>query len=126
MNKPTITYVSDNAKDYVDGLKRAQTENDLRAFLRSQTFLAADAVKVVNDPSFDWNEFAKGREVENSGQYAGDEYAAKYGAVMMPEIIIRVGVIAHQYGAPWGCGYIRCVEEGMIKETKTGAKWVRQ
>lgn len=126
MSRPTITYVSDNAKGYVDGLKQAQTEADLRAFLKSQAFLAADAYKVISGPSFNWDEFAKGRKIENSGEYAGDEYAAKYGAIMMPEMLIRVGIIAERFGAPWGCAYIRCVEKGLIKETKTEAKWVKE
>lgn len=125
MGRPVITYVSDNAKEYVDGLRRIRSEAALRSFLETQQFLASDAYEIVNDSSFNWAEFNKGRKVENSGQYAGDEYAAKYGAIMMPEIIIRVGIVAHQSGAPWGCAYIRCREEGLIVETKTKAQWVQ-
>lgn len=119
-----ITYTTDNAGDYVKGLKAAQTEDAVRAFVAEQRFIANDAYKSINDKSFDWAEFEKGRKLENRGEYAGDGWAAKYGAILMPEILIRVGIVAEQYGAPWGCTYIRLREAGVIKETKTYAKWV--
>jgi hypothetical protein len=125
-DKPKISYVSDNAADYVAGLKTAQTLEDLKSFVTAQRFLAPDAFEAVHSPDFNWDEFKRGRKLENKGDYAGDEWAKKYGAVMMPEIIIRVGIVAHQFGAPWGCAYIRMKEEGLIKETKAHAQYVER
>lgn len=121
-----ITYLSENATDYVAGLKAAQTEDALKSFLKEQRFLANDAYKATTSDDFDWEEFQRGRKIENSGKFAGEEWAAKYGMVLMPEILIRVGIIAHNYGVPWGCAYIRLREAGLIHEAKTHARWAEQ
>lgn len=120
-----ITYVSDNAAEYVAGLKAAQSLDTLREFVKQQRFIANDAYAAVGADDFDWNEFCRGRKLENKGEYAGDEWAKRFGAVLMPEILIRVGIVAHTYGVPWGCAYIRMRDEGMIQETKTHAKLVK-
>lgn len=121
-----ITYFSENDTDYVAGLKAAQTEDTLKDFLKQQRFIASDAYKAATSDGFDWEEFQRGRKIENSGRFAGEEWAAKYGAILMPEILIRVGVVAQNYGAPWGCAYIRLREAGCIRETRTHAQWIEQ
>lgn len=121
-----ITYVSNNAADYVKGLKAAQSLEALRDFVKQQRFIANDAYKAVSADDFEWQEFCRGRALENKSEYAGDEWAKRFGAVLMPEILIRVGIVAHTYGVPWGCAYIRMRDEGMIRETKTHAEIVRE
>ena len=117
-----ITYISEQDTDYASGLKAAQTELGLRTFLDEWTFLAQDACRCLVN-KFNWEEFAAGRKLENSGQYAGDEWNAKYGAILIPEMLLRVSVVAMEFSVPWGCAYIRLRETGTIRETNERVKW---
>lgn len=119
----TVTYVSENDREYAASLKRAQTFEKLKEHARFWRRLAADAFEAVNSNSFDWNEFQKGRKQENQDIFAGEEWSAKYGAILMPEILMRVSIYAMQLGAPWGCVYIRLRDMGNIIEVDGVATW---
>lgn len=119
-----VQYLSECDKDYAAGLKAAQTFDDLRDFVKRWRLLANDAYNSVNNKKFDWEEFVAGRKMENRDEYAGDKWAKKYGAILMPEILMRVSIYAMQFGAPWGVTYIRLREFGRVVETKTHAVWV--
>lgn len=119
-----VGYLSECDKDYAAGLKNAQTFDGLRDFVKRWRLLANDAYKSVMSAKFDWDEFARGRKMENRDEYAGDDWAKKYGAILMPEILMRVTITAMEFGAPWGVTYIRLREFGRIVETKTHATWV--
>lgn len=114
-----ITYISENDKDYVAGLKQAQTFDAVYAHLKDWKFLAKDAWNVISRLDFDWNEFQRGRLLEAKGQFAGDEWCEKYGAILMPELLLKVTMFAHQYTVPWGLAYIRLRDAGRLIEKRT-------
>ena len=121
-----IGYLSECDRDYAADLKKAQTFDDLTTFVKRWRMLANDAYKSVMSKSFDWDEFVKGRAMENRDEYAGDVWAEKYSAILMPELMMRVSIYAQNFGAPWGVTYIRLREFGRIVEGKTFAKWVEE
>jgi hypothetical protein len=89
--------------------------------------VAGDALPIVEGMDLSaFLAFGEGMRQERRGKFAGEEWAAKYGAVLMPEVLMRVGMIAGHFKAPWGCAYIRCKEEGMIKETGGTARWIER
>lgn len=120
-----IHYVSDTLKDYVDGLTNAKTLQTLQTHVETYQKVAHDAFEVtrgMNDPDFiTWK---LGLTEERKGKFAGEAWAEKYGAVLMPEILMRVGIVADQYQVPWGCAYIKLREVGRIVETNRIARWV--
>ncbi|HTG95783.1 MAG TPA: hypothetical protein VL866_24495 [Pyrinomonadaceae bacterium] len=118
-----ITYISEQDRDYAKSLKAAQTHDALKAHVSAWRSVADDAFKQVAAESFDFAEFQEGRKKESRNEYAGDGWAMKYGAILMPEIMIRVCVVAQQYGAPWGCAYIRLKEAGVIDDSSGIAVW---
>lgn len=119
-----IGYVSECDRDYAKELKSIQTFDDLKLFVTKWRLVANDAYKAIHNHDFNWEEFREGRTKENRGEYAGDSWAKKYGAILMPEILLRVAVYAQHFVTPWGVTYIRLREFGKIVETKTHAKWV--
>jgi hypothetical protein len=110
-----ITYYSDFAHEYALGLKQCDSFARLREFSlhwASLTFDAWEIVRKMDDQA--WAEFQAGKQKENRGTYAGDKWAAKYGAIMLPELLLHVSVIAEQYGVPWGTAFLQCEKAGLI------------
>lgn len=124
MDKIKVSYLSECDRDYVTGLKNAQTLDALNDFVTRWRFLANDAYKSVKGITFDRDEFAKGRAMESRDEYVGDAWATKYGAVLIPELLMRVSIYAMEFGAPRGVTCIRLREFGRIIEGRTCAKWV--
>ncbi len=59
----------------------------------------------MSDSDFEvWRE---GLAKERRGEYAGDDFSYKYGALMMPEVLFKVSVIADRFKVPWGAAYLR-------------------
>jgi len=121
-----ITYLSEQDRDYAKSLKLAQTKQAIMDHVTAWQLIADDAFQQAQSESFDFDDFQEGRKKENRNEYAGDGWAVKYGAILMPEILIRVTIVAHQYGAPWGCAYIRLREAGVIEDGNGIARWVEQ
>lgn len=120
-----ISYTSETPKDYSAGLSKCKTLDQLREHVQTYRRIADDAWQIVKDmeqPAF--LELLRGLRKERKGEFAGEEWAEKYMAVMLPEILFRVSAVAVQYGAPWGCAYIRLKEAGRIVESSNVAKWV--
>lgn len=119
-----IHYTSDTLKDYVDGLSNAKRLADLQTHVQTYQRVADDAFKITRDmKAEDFGVWRRGLSKERKGEFAGEEWAEKYGAVLMPEILMKVGMIADQYGAPWGCAYIRLRDVGRITEPNKIARW---
>ena len=119
-----IHYTSDTLKDYVDGLTKSKTLEDLQAHCQTYQRVADDAFKVIREmKAEDFGTFIKGLRKERKGEFAGEEWAEKYGAVLMPEILMRVGIVADEYQVPWGCAYIRLKDVGRITEPNRIARW---
>ena len=112
-----ITYISEQPTDYAEALAAAGTLDALRATTGNWIPLAEDAHKVVMGMTpADFKEWRSGLAKERKGQFAGEAFSEKFGAVMMPEKMLRVSMIAMKYGAPWGCTYLRLKENGQLED----------
>ena len=120
-----IHYTSDTCADYLKGVRAAKTLAALQEHVMTYRRVANDAHEIVqkmDQPAF--LAFQKGERSERRGKFAGEDWAAKYGAVILPAVLMQIGLIAQHFGAPWGCAFIRCKEEGMIKEDGGIARWI--
>lgn len=110
-----ITYMSDQPGDYVKALSRARSVDALRAVTAAYAEIAPDADEIAKRMTAkDFKRFRAGMKLEREGAFAGEEFAVEFGAVLMPEIMFKVGMVASQFGAPWGCAYIRMKESGQL------------
>lgn len=120
-----ISYTSDQAADYTAGLTACKTLPDLVEFLGQYRAVFSDALDAAPNTDEEFHEFRAGLLRERRGQFAGEEWATKYGAILMPELGMRVSMVANQFHVPWGCAYIRLASAGRIKHGPDGiARWV--
>lgn len=111
-----INYMSEQPEDYAKALTDADTLPKLVKTLDEWERVAADARKVVHSMTAeDFATWRDGLAKERKGDFAGEEWALKYGVVTMPEVLFKVSLIAQQYGVPWGCAYIRLRDSGNLE-----------
>lgn len=114
-----INYLSACDEDYAKGLKAAKSLDDLVTHVEIYRRVADDAWQVVSKMSGEqFLEFRKGYVQETKGNFAGEEFAEKYGDVMMPATLFQVSMVANHFKTPWGCAFIRLKEVGKITEKK--------
>ena len=109
-------------------IRGAATRDTLLAALTPFARVADDAIKCVEAMTdADFREFRRGLAREQRGTFAGEEWTLKHGAVVLPEVMISVTLVAQRFGAPWGCAFIRMAEAGLIEErdgrTRMTEKW---
>lgn len=97
--------------DYAKALTTCTNLADLRALVEAYAELAVDAMaQVAAIVEADWPEFARGLKAERRGKFAGEEWARRFGAILMPLPMMKITQIAAQFGAPFGVAWYRCKE----------------
>lgn len=110
-----ITYTSDQPGDYANALAAADTMQKLMEVVVVWKPLAEDAYRLVHSmTSKDFRAWRKGYASERKGKFAGEEFAVKYGSLMMPTLMFKVAMVAVKYHVPWGCAYLRLKETGTL------------
>ena len=106
-----ITYVSEQPTDWSNALAAADSYEKLLRTAEAWQELAGDALETVKamTPS-DFREWRKGFLNERKGKFAGEDFAVKYGNLMMPTLMFKVAIMAIQYQVPWGAMYSRLKE----------------
>ncbi len=120
-----VTYLSAFDKEYVTGLRQCDDLPRLREFTLHWGGLCPDAfesVRRMNDE--DWPEFKRGLAKESKGKYAGDAWAERYGDILMPALLLRVSMVAEQFGAPWGTAFLQLEKAGIIQRRGDVYVWV--
>jgi hypothetical protein len=113
MSEPRrIAYLTDDPTPrYNAGLDRAKDPTALRAFLREWPTLAPDAIAAARSiKPADWPEWRRGLQSERKGTFSGEAWAERFGAILMPERMMRASMLADQFVVPWGVAWIRLTE----------------
>lgn len=114
---PRITYVSEQPSDYSAALDAAKSLPELVATLKEWESLCADALAVaVKMTEADFAQWQEGHAKERRGEFAGEEYAKKFGALDMPATLLKVAMVAMRFGTPWGCAYLRLKQTGNLEK----------
>jgi hypothetical protein len=116
-----ISYLSE-ATDWAKGLTEARSLETLRAVVAGWSPFVPEAEAVVNEmDARDFDIWRDGLAKERKGVFAGEDFAGRFGALMMPTALLRGELLAAQYKAPLGAILIRCHETGHLEElTQTG------
>lgn len=118
-----ITYISENDKDYARALSAVCTFAELEKLVDDWLPIAPDAYEVVTRMrhnewskmrSADFAAFMRGLKREREGKFAGPEFAAKYGAILMPTLMMRVSLIAINFHVPFGLAFLNLKGRGHI------------
>src|SRR3990167_4761944 len=112
-----VGYLDELVADYTKQRQAAKTLPELWQVTARWEPVAGDAFDVVSRmTAAQFKRYQKGERMERKKQYAGDEWAAEFGAILIPEMLLRIGVIAQEYSVPDGCAFIRAVEVGRFKK----------
>ena len=112
MKEADVSYLTDDpAPQYGAELDATTGINSLRAMLRTWSWCASDAARVAKRMTDrEWSAFIAGLKKERRGIFAGEKWATRYGAILIPEAMMRTSITAQRFGAPWGCAWIRLRE----------------
>ncbi len=109
-----ITYASDQARDYAQGLSGSRTLEQLREMVESYREIAQDAVNALPKDIEEFLKFRSGLSKERKGKFSGLEFSNRFGSLIMPDIIVKVSMVAEKFKAPWGLCYLRMKEQRKI------------
>jgi len=119
-----IDYYTEPVEEYQKGLTESNNTQELLTHIKKFQKVANDAYLKVGQVYFNFDEFKEGLLKERNKEYAGDEYAAKYGDVIFPMVMFQAMLVASQFMVPWGLAYIRLKDVGRVKETRGIAHWI--
>lgn len=114
-----ISYISEIPEEYSKELSAAKTPAALRSVTKKYKLVAADADAIaasMDDETF--LQWRKALGMERRGQFMGEENAELFGPILMPEIILKVSMVADQFKAPWGVAYHRLRDAGKLTVSK--------
>ena len=114
-----IAWLTEPEKDYAKALDGAQSVEELREAIRPYRLVAQDALDVATRmDAVAFQEFQQGLRRERRGQSNTEAWMERYGAILIPSVMLHVSMLAEQFGAPWGAAYSRLKEVGRIVERK--------
>lgn len=110
-----IGYVDAPHHEYVSSLANAKSLEALKAVGVRFSRLFSDAAEIIASiTDADFAEFRRGLLCERKGKFAGEEWAAKYGAVTIPRVGMFVGLYALKMHVPFGLVFNRMRDVGQI------------
>jgi len=111
MNPPALGYLSEQDKAWSAALRAATTLEDLQALAKAWGRWTPDVRGIVLAmTAADFAAFRDGLAKESRGEFAGEEYARRFSAVLMPERLFEISLRAAQFGVPFGTMAIRIAE----------------
>src|SRR5688500_12702503 len=96
---------------YAAMLPKCATLDELRAHVLAYEDIAIDAAEVVHAMTkADFREWQIGLKKERRGKFAGEDFVRRFGAVLMPQPMLRITMIADEYGVPFVVAHHRLKE----------------
>lgn len=113
----SIDYRDEPDQEYCSGLDGAR----LRLELLSHTVMyfplfpdAHEQALAIADNE-DFLQWRAGLAAERKGKFAGEDFMRKFGAILMPANLVRIGMIASQFKVPFGLAFRRMHEIGAFE-----------
>lgn len=110
-----IGYLSDE-RDWSKVLDGAATIAELREGVKGWAPFVDDAQSVVDgmdDAAL--AEFRAGLQLERKGEWAGEEFQIRFGALLLPARLMEGSVAAAHYKVPLGTALIQMQKAGVLK-----------
>lgn len=116
-----ISYTSEIDREYISGLCKQETLAGLTQFLEEHRLVFPDAyaARPLDDAAF--SVFYQGLLAERRKEFAGESWNATYGAILLPEVLMYVGLLAIKFYVPWGCAFQRYLELGGLAKHEDGS-----
>lgn len=89
---------------------------ECREFVAMDRIEAPDAIVVARRMTEEeFPAFREGLLKERKGSFAGEDWADKYLAILLPERMMHASILANEMKVPWGLAFLRCQEAGWDK-----------
>lgn len=96
---------------YAAMLPKCSTLEQLRAHVLAYEDIALDAVEIVHAMTpADFKVWQAGLKKERRGVFAGEDFAKKYAAVLMPNPMFTIAMVAQEYKVPFVIAHRRLKE----------------
>ena len=107
----TLGYLFEPTEEYYPAIRSAKTRAALLRALKQYKLIANDAIPEaeMTEAEFVW--FKKG---VSDKRRQGVKYARRFGAILLPIIILEVWLVAKRFHAPWGTAFRRMHQEGLL------------
>ena len=115
-----ITPCCDPSAEYSDALPKCTSFTELHALLHRFAPLVPDAIAAAPENAEEFATFTAGLRKERRKQFSGEDFINRYGAVLLPEIFLHVGLIALRCRVPWGLAFLRLKDAGQITCDENG------
>jgi len=107
-----LTEIPDRWREALDG---ATTLERLQEVLFEWRELFPDAYAARPKAKDLFENWREGLLMERGGsgkrkKFAGSLWAERWGAILIPSLMIEVSLVAEQFKVPWGCAYVRMQE----------------
>lgn len=123
----TIRYQDEPDKDYSSGLDDAKLRADLWVHTAMYAPLFPDAheqaLAIEDDERF--MQWRAGLRLERKGDFAGEDFMNRFGAILMPANLVRIGMVAAQFKVPFGLAFCRLKDAGAIVIKNGAVEWVK-
>jgi len=118
-----ISPVTDVGKIYSERLSAAVAAGvtEFREFIHEWRELAPDAEQAANAEGFEFEKDAM--EMERRGRFSGEDAVRRFGAIILPENLMRASMVAVQYHVPDGLALRRLVDVGRLKMVGGVFRW---
>lgn len=125
MNLSDIYYDSEPDRSYIKGLDLCRLRAQLIVLCEAYAELFPDAfaqAKTIKDDEA-FLQFRRGLRKERRGKFAGEDFTHRFGAILMPENLLRIGMVADQYKVPFGLAFCRMRDLGAFDVVNNRIRW---
>lgn len=119
-----ITYISEPDRDYVSALDKCKTLAELTHLLEDYGTLFPDALEQLPKNDAEFKAWRTGLRRERRREFAGEAFMERFGNVLLPDLLMKVGEVAMRFKVPWGCAYLRMKDVGRIRVVDGKSRYV--
>jgi hypothetical protein len=115
MSRGPITHLSEQGADYCEAIGNAKSQRELHRVLKDYASLFPDALEAMPRDADEFKAWRVGLLKERNHGEGGREFMDRFGAVLLPDVLVAVTMVAARFDVPWGCAYRRMLKGGCIK-----------
>lgn len=113
MNPKDVTYFTDLQGNFTKDLLNVKSDEDFNSFLSKWNYWLDEETKDLTGKDWEWLRPLIDDCRKDSNVLLEEKHEPTM-ALLMPERILKISIVATQYEIPWDCAYLRMKEQGAI------------
>lgn len=112
MKPEEVGYITELDENYTNALKEIDSADQFADFLLKWGYWLDEDIKKLE--KYDWGWLKPLIDDCQNEKVIPENKHQPAMALLMPEKVMKISLIKHKFGSPWGCAYIRAKEEKLI------------